>query len=90
MISFLEKSDCSMIGNATAHDGAEAASHVRRKYPYFHDDIDSTEEFIELSATKSTMSRKAYEVRCAGEPPVKSADWLLEELGAYRASRSRP
>ena len=85
LIAFLETSDCSMVRNGASHDGADAARHVRRKYQYFRDDIGSTEEFIELSATKSTMSRKAYEVHCPGQPPRKSADWLMDELKAYRA-----
>jgi hypothetical protein len=85
LIGFLQTSDCSMIRNGRAHDGTEAARHVRRKYKHFRDDISSTEEFIELSATKSTMSSKPYEVQCPGEPPRKSADWLLDELEAYRA-----
>ena len=85
LIGFLQTSDCSMIRNGRAHDGAEAARHVRRKYKHFRDDISSTVEFIELSATKSTMSSKPYEVHCPGEPPRQSADWLLDELEAYRA-----
>ena len=85
LVGFLATSDCSMIRNGRAHDGAEAAKHVRRKYKHFRDDISSTEEFIELSATKSTMSSKPYEVHCPGEPPRQSADWLLDELEAYRA-----
>lgn len=85
LISFLESSDCSMVRNGGAHDGAEAAKHVKRKYKYFRDDIGSTEQFIELSATRSTMSSKPYEVHCPGEPPRTSADWLLEELEAYRS-----
>ena len=76
-----------MIRNGGSHEGAEAAKHVRRKYNYFRDDIGSTEEFIELSATKSTMSSKSYEVHCPGEPPMNSADWLLAELEVYRGER---
>ena len=63
-------------------------SPVRRKYKYFLDEISSTEEFIELSATRSTMSSKPYEVHCPGEPPMKSADWLLAELEAFRGDGS--
>lgn len=87
LISYLETSSCLMIRNGGSHEGAEAAKHVRRKYNYFRDDISSTEEFIELSATKSTMSSKPYEVHCPGEPPMNSADWLLAELEVYRGER---
>lgn len=87
LINYLETSSCLMIRNGGSHEGAEAAKHVRRKYNYFRDDISSTEEFIELSATRSTMSSKPYEVHCPGEPPMNSADWLLAELEVYRGER---
>jgi len=87
LINYLETSNCSMVRNGNAHKGAEATKHVRRKYKHFRDDIGSTEEFIELSATKSTMSGKPYEVHCPGERPRESADWLLEELEAYRGAQ---
>lgn len=88
LINYLETSNCLMVRNGGSHEGAEAAKHVRRKYQYFRDDISSTEEFIELSATRSTMSSKPYEVHCPGKPPVKSADWLLSELEAFRGDES--
>ena len=88
LINYLETSNCLMVRNGGSHEGAEAAKHVRRKYKYFRDDISSTEQFIELSATRSTMSSKPYEVHCPGEPPIKSADWLLAELEAFRGERS--
>jgi hypothetical protein len=85
LIAYLENSDCEMIRNGKSHSGKDGARHVRRKYGYFRDDISSTEEFIALSATKSTMSSKLYQVRCPGSDPVPSRDWLLQELEAYRA-----
>lgn len=84
LISYLENSDCSMLRNGEEYSAEAGAKHIRRKYDHFRDAINSTEEFIELSASKSTISGKPYEVQCPGEPPVKSAAWLLEELGAYR------
>ena len=85
LLAFLENSDCEMIRNGRSHSGEEAVKHVRRKYDYYRNDIASTEDFIELSASRSTMSGKPYKVHCPGQPPVNSRDWLLTELGAFRA-----
>jgi len=52
----------------------------------FRDEIYSTEQFIERSATKSPRSGKAYKIQCPGQDPVPSAKWLLEELEAFRES----
>jgi hypothetical protein len=84
LLQYLRDSDCRMIRNGKAHDGAEAAQHVQRKYDHFRDEIGSTEEFIELSASRSTMSGKPYQVQCPGEPEQASRDWLLQELDSYR------
>ena len=87
LIAYLENSGCNMVRNGKIYSGEEGGKHVRRKYEYFRDDISSTEEFVELSATKSTMSGKPYKVHCPGEPPRDSADWLLEELDVYRGAQ---
>jgi hypothetical protein len=87
LIERLAGSDCEMVRNGKAHSGAEGANHVRNKYDHFRDEIDSTEAFIGMAATKSLMSGRPYEVRCPGQPPVPSAQWLLEELEDFRESR---
>jgi hypothetical protein len=74
-----------MVRNGKPYSGEDGAKHVQRKYDYFRDKISSTEEFIELSATKSTMSGRQYEVHCPGQPPMVSADWLTRELRDYRS-----
>jgi len=87
LLRYLETSDCEMVRNGKTHSGADGASHVRRKYDHFRDETDSTEKFLEMSATKSLRSGQPYEVHCPGHPPVPSADWLLAELQRYRASQ---
>ena len=84
LISYLENSDCSMLRNGKEYSAETGAKHIRRKYDHFRNTINSTEEFIELSASKSTISGKPYEVQCPGQAPVESATWLLEELEVYR------
>jgi hypothetical protein len=84
LINYLQASDCRMVRNGKSYVGSEGANHVQRKYDHFRDEISSTEDFIEYSATKSVMSGKYYLVECPGEEPVRSRDWLLKELKAYR------
>jgi len=84
LINYLAESDCRMVRNGKPHSAKDGAKHMQRKYKYYRDEISSTEEFIEYSATKSTMSGQYYEVICAGQEPELSRDWLLRELQAYR------
>ncbi len=87
LITYLSDSGCTYIRNGMEYTALEAVEHINRKYDYFHDDIDSAETFVELSASKSTMSGKPYSIKCPGKVEQSSASWLLEELGRYRQSR---
>jgi hypothetical protein len=75
------------IRNGDEHDGAEAASHMRRKFEHFDDEIETAEAFIEQAATRSLLTRRAYEVRFPDGTRTETAAWLLGELAAYRAER---
>lgn len=89
LINFVNNSPCQIVRNGNAHNGPEAIKHIQKKYKYFKDDIRTTEQFIEYSATKSTMSGKYYLVNCRNKSPVKTIDWLLQELKEYRAKQSK-
>ncbi|WPD22449.1 MAG: DUF5329 family protein [Candidatus Electrothrix aestuarii] len=89
LLSFVQTSTCLIDRNGSSHTGEEAAAHIKKKYDYFSNKIKTTEQFIEYSATKSTMSGSYYTVRCDGQEPIRTRDWLLRELKAYRRSRSR-
>ena len=84
LLGFVQSTQCRYERNGKSYDGEEAAKHIRKKYRYFKDEIDSTEKFIELSATKSTMSGKYYMIYCDDGPGVRSQRWLLDELKDYR------
>ena len=88
LIAHIKDSACRMERNGTWYSNEEAAVHIERKYNYFRDEITSTEDFIRLSATKSTRSGKHYRVQCEGEAIEKSAEWLLRELQKYRERAS--
>lgn len=85
LLSYVENSRCQYVRNGTAYSGDKAARHIRKKYDYFKGDIDSAEKFVELSATKSTMSGKFYTIQCDGRDRITSQVWLLQELRSFRS-----
>ena len=86
LLNFVKNSSCEINRNGKVHEGSKAASHIQKKYEYFKEDIKTTEQFIELSATKSTMSGKYYTVKCSDSKPFRTKEWLLKELRNYRES----
>ena len=84
LLNFVKHSSCKINRNGTTHEGSQAESHIQKKYQYFKNDIKTTEQFIELSATKSTMSGNYYTVKCGENKSYGTKEWLLEELRIYR------
>jgi hypothetical protein len=85
LLEYLRTSGCEMERNGKKNNSENAYSHVKKKYEYFRDKIKTSEDFVQYSASKSTMSGKYYHVFCGGEPVERTEDWLLEELRRYRA-----
>jgi negative regulator of genetic competence, sporulation and motility len=85
LLEYLRTSGCEMERNGKKHNSENAYAHVKKKYEYFRDKIKTSENFVEYSASKSTMSGKYYHVFCGHEPAERTQDWLLEELRRYRA-----
>lgn len=88
LLSRLETSSCEFNRNGTWHSASEAKSHLLSKLKYLEDRgaVGSTEQFIELAASKSSMSGQPYLVRCANSAPVSSSVWLLSQLQLMRAT----
>lgn len=84
LIFAVETSGLTFIRNGNRADGAGAAGHIRRKYNHFKDQITTPEEFIELTATRSLMTGKAYEVILADGERMPLKDWLLDILRQHR------
>jgi hypothetical protein len=83
LLNFIAGSPCAFIRNGVAYDGAQAVDHIKDKYEHFREDIHSAEDFIALAATKSAMSGKPYLVQCDAAK-LPAAEWLTQELNAYR------
>jgi len=84
LLDFIKQSPCTFIRNGKNHTAKDALKHIKKKYHYFEDDIDSAEKFIELSATKSSMSGKKYQIICANKDMISSQQWLLNQLAKIR------
>jgi hypothetical protein len=67
LLNFVEHSDCHFIRNGSEYSPADARAHLQQKLDYLEgrDLVNSAEDFIERAASKSSMSGKPYQVRCA-------------------------
>lgn len=86
LIAALGASGCDFQRNGSWYGAAKARAHLRRKYEWLkeRDMVASAEQFIERAATQSSMSGRAYQVRCPGKPAVASATWLTTRLQQIR------
>ena len=86
LLSAMGTSGCEFYRNGTWHDAHQAQAHLNEKYQWLlaRNRVKTAEDFIELAATRSSLSGKEYAVRCAGEAPVSSKNWLTEQLRRYR------
>ena len=88
LLAFVANPSCQYERNGSVYDGARAEKHIKKKYEYFKDRINSAEDFIKYSATKSTMSGKQYKIYCENMATQNSSDWRLDELKKYRESQT--
>ena len=83
LLGFIETSDCTFLRNGRAYDAQEARDHIQKKYNYAKDSIETTEQFIEYTATRSSLSGQPYRVNGAGQEQL-SSEWLIGELRRIR------
>ena len=87
LFSALQDSKCEFYRNGTWYEADKAVEHLQRKYDYLlgKGQVTSTESFIDLAATRSSLSGKSYLVRCGNAQPVPSKDWFTGKLKQLRA-----
>ena len=93
LLSKLQSSGCEFNRNGSWYSGAEAKDHLLRKLEFIErkSTVQSTEQFIELAAAKSSSSGKPYQVKCGAEAAVDSQLWLSKQLAVLRAGlKSKP
>ena len=85
LIDHVKNASFIFIRNGKEHSAEDAYNHMMKKYNYFKDKIDSTEKFIELTLTKSTMTGEKYKIKLPDSTIVLSQDYFLEKLILLRA-----
>jgi hypothetical protein len=83
LLGFIERSGCTFIRNGEEHTSQQAREHIENKYSYVKRRVKSAEDFIRYAATGSSISGRAYRVRCGGEE-MPTAKWLEKELERFR------
>jgi hypothetical protein len=88
LLGFVERSGCQFYRNGSWYDSKQAEAHLREKYDFLAAKglIKSAEDFIERAATKSSLSSKAYAIKCGDGPVVTTNQWLRAALAGYRSS----
>ena len=87
LFTTLESSNCQFNRNGSWYSAKEASAHLATKYKYLQgkDLVPSAEKFIERAATESSLSGKAYQIKCADNVAQLSAPWFMAALAKYRA-----
>ena len=86
LLSFIEASDCVFIRNGEEHPAKEAKEHLEMKYNHVKRHIKTAEDFIDKVASKSSLSKRPYKVRC-GDVLIPTKQWLREALESHRTSK---
>jgi Family of unknown function (DUF5329) len=92
LLSRLKASGCQFNRNGSWHTSEEAQAHLLRKLDYLAGTgaIASADQFIELAATKSSVTGQAYSVKCGSNAPVQSSTWLFSQLQTLRSNSAAP
>jgi hypothetical protein len=88
LLDRLQSSGCQFNRNGTWYMASDAKAHLLNKLEYLEKraSVQSTEQFIDLAATRSSVSGVPYQVRCGNTAPVDSKLWLSIELEAVRSA----
>lgn len=85
LLTYIAASDCIFIRNGTEYPPKEAREHLEMKYNYVKKRIKTADIFITKIASKSSITRRKYQVLCKGEK-FPTEQWLVQALASYRAS----
>ena len=88
LLTAMGASGCEFYRNGSWYDSPTAQAHLQGKYARLvsMDRIRTAEDFIDQAATRSSLSGKAYAVRCGQEASISSSSWLYGLLLRYRGA----
>ncbi len=84
MLDTLRHSDCQFERGGTWYSGKRAAEHLKDKWDYAKDEVDSSETFIKEVASGSWLMGNQYHVKCQ-DTTTTSEQWLTEQLQIIRS-----
>jgi hypothetical protein len=92
LLNRLGQSGCQFNRNGTWYSASEAKDHLNKKLDYVMGKnlIRSAEQFIEVAASKSSLSGQNYQVKCAAQAPMASSVWLNTALNELRGQARKP
>lgn len=85
LLEVVAKSGCDFQRNGSLHASPDAAEHLALKYSRGRRYVETTENFIDRLATKSSWSGRSYAVICDGVETA-SGPWLHAQLLELRRS----
>ena len=85
LLEVVAKSGCDFQRNGSLHASPDAAEHLALKYSRGRRYVETTENFIDRLATKSSWSGRSYAVICDGVETA-SGPWLHAQLLELRHS----
>jgi hypothetical protein len=87
LLTSMGASGCEFYRNGSWYDSKTAQAHLSAKYSQLValDRVRVAEDFIDQAATSSSLTGKAYAVRCGQDPAVSSSSWLYGLLARFRA-----
>jgi hypothetical protein len=85
LLDFVAKSPCAFIRNGKAYPASEARVHLEGKYAALKDRMRTAEDFINLVASRSSLSGDSYRVRCNPGEEQETSAWLGSELLRFRS-----
>ncbi|GLK65272.1 hypothetical protein F8A10_12290 [Paracoccus kondratievae] len=87
LLDSIESSGCRFNRNGTWYAAEKVRPHLQTKLDYIakRGKLTSTEQFIDLAASKSSVSGKPYLIQCGSDPEQASRAWLLQKLKALRS-----
>lgn len=88
LLTAIGESGCTFVRNGKTHSAVDAEAHLRMKYRRGKRHATTAENFIERLASKSSMSRKPYTMRCEVTGEVSTNAWLSARLSEYRQQAS--
>lgn len=83
ILTNIASSGCTFIREGKEYTGSDARKHLEFKLDFVRSRIDTTEQFIERLASKSSTTGNPYHIRCGSNDTVAQA-WLDAQLKLIR------